>query len=83
MTIKMIIMFIIDGRVTAFGSLCNLGLGEDRNHRCDMLSCCSWSKFVSLQQKPYEGNYYQSVNFTDSKFWGRGLRGEKKEHVCL
>ena len=55
---------------------------KHRNHRCDMLSCCSWSKFVFLQQKPYVGNYYQSVNFTDSKFWGRGLRGEKKG-TCL
>ena len=76
-------MFIIGDTTSAFGSLCNLGLVKKyRNHRCDMLSCCSWSKFVFLQQKPYVGNYYQSVNFTDSKFWGRGLRGEKKEHVC-
>ena len=37
MAIKMFIMFIIGDTTSAFGSLCNLGLGEDSNHRCDML----------------------------------------------
>ena len=80
MAIKMFIMFIIGDTTSAFGSLCNLGLVEQkhRNHRCDMLLIVMLflEQVLFLQQKPYVGNYYQSVNFIDSKFWGRGLTGE-------
>ena len=82
MTIKMFIMFIIGDTTLLLLDLC-VTLGWAKIATIVVICCHVVPEASSffLQQKPDEGNY-QSINFTDSKFWGRGLRGDKKG-TCL